>query len=177
MDSDIPASTSHWIQVASGEEARNLGQGQFLWKDSDMSKQQSTFLTTGRMSASLLEDRSRWWASACRIFTLLPFTSSSTSPSLLMQKYSRLLATLMWLCSFPSTCSVRVGFVCSSLGSGLHSPPTTSNHNHYFLARVFLLISNTSSRTCLKGDWLKLNAILRKEIRILPYPSSVLPFN
>lgn len=79
LGSDIPASASHWIQTAPGRK-HNLGQGQFLWKDSSMSKQHSTFLTTGRISTSLLEDGSRWWASHA---AYLPFPPQSYPPQVL----------------------------------------------------------------------------------------------
>lgn len=111
------------------------------------------------LGGSIILDQDNFCGS---IVTFPPFKSPSSSscrypsllPSLLMQKYSRLLEKLRWLCSFPSTRSVRAGFVLSLLSLSrkwaLYSPPTTSSHSQAFFPRYFLLISSTSSKTCSK---------------------------
>lgn len=143
LGSDITKSTINEYWLPPGRE-HNLYQGQFLWRDSAMTNQQSTFLTTGKMRASLLEEGPRWQSPASSTFTLPPsqfpywslFRYFSLAHPFWCIRYGGIQAPLRWFCSFVSTCSEGEGFVFSLLslspGIWLYSLPTISNHDHTF---------------------------------------------
>lgn len=90
-----------------------------------------------------------------QVTLLKPVQVSQPCPSLLRQKYGRLLKTQRWLCSFPSMCSVRAGFVLPLLSLSRKWALFTSNNKQpqpCFSSRDFLLISSASAKTCSKGD-------------------------